>query len=77
MHADDRSLLVSSNNLNELMSQENREISKVLRWYNANDFMVIGGKTKYMILHRQARKISDSVPLLLVCIEPTEKVFNF
>ena len=59
------------------MSQENREISKVLRWIIANTLMMSEGKTKYMILHRQARKISDSVPLLLVCIEPTEKVFNF
>ena len=55
----------------------NREIFKVLRWFNANKLMVNEGKTKYMILHRQARKTPDSVPLLLICDEPTERVFKF
>ena len=77
MYTDDTSLLFSSNDLNELMSQVNREISKVLRWFNANKLMVNEGKTKYMILYRQARKIPDSVPLLLICNEPTERVFKF
>ena len=34
------------------------------------------GKTKHIILHRQARNIPDSVPLLLLCDEPTETVFK-
>ena len=76
MYADDTTLLVSANDLNELMSQVNRESSKVLRWLKTNKLMVNKEKTKYMILNRQARNIPDSVTLLLLCYEPIVRVSN-
>ena len=77
MYADDTSLVVTSKKLSELVLQANHEIVKVTAWFSSNKLMINERKTKYMIAHRQARKVPVNIPSFLINNVCVERVFQF
>ena len=64
--ADDTSAVVFPNVLTEIISQGNIKIPKVTVWFASNKLMINERKTKYMILHRQARNVPLNLSRFLI-----------
>jgi len=56
MFADDTNIFLRGNNLAELESMANNELSKILNWLNTNKLSLNIDKTKYMIFGQNKRK---------------------
>ena len=70
---------LNSNNLSEVTTGINKELSFVQEWLLINKLSVNINKTKFMMFHHPQRKIEHLVPALELNSEPLERVseFNF
>ncbi len=59
MFADDTACLDKNDNLNELISTFNTEISKIARWFRTNKMAVNIAKTKFIIFHTCGKQIDN------------------
>ena len=63
MFADDTTLSLASNNINELFTRMNEELGHISIWLKANKLSLNTDKTKYILFHKTRQ--SDNLPLKL------------
>ena len=76
MYADDTSLLVSSNNIVEMLSHSNVELRNVMNWFASNELIVNQGKTKFMIFTRK-KQLPATIPEICVANSPIERIYSY
>ena len=61
--ADDTTILMTSNNTNQLLSKANETLHNINTWFTANKLHINSSKTKYMIFAPHKKKITINNPL--------------
>ena len=68
MYADDTSVLLSGNNLNDLICLLNKELDLLYIWLNSNKLSLNTQKTFYLLFHRARIKGNNSVVKINDCV---------
>ena len=64
MFADDTACLACDENIENLFSYANDELSKIARWFRANKMAVNVSKTKFILFHTKGTKIDPIITRL-------------
>jgi len=74
-YADDTSLLVSSKNIDELLSRSNLKMRKTVGWFTSNELIVNTNKAEFMIFN-QNKSMSNIFPPICIANSPFERVYT-
>ena len=74
LFADDTSLYLSSNNIENLIVNANFALNKYKEWFDANKLTLNAKKTQYMIFHRKQRAIPHTNLKIMIDMKEIEKV---
>ena len=74
LYADDTSLYLSSQNIDELFNLGNQSLAQYKMWFDANKLTLNAGKTNFIIFHRKQRRLPSTLPKLSIGNSDISKV---